>query len=345
MPGEYRLVGYLADWNDWTAERIDAEKMTHLNYAFAKISGDTVHLDSPDKLAEFKKLKKKHPALQTLISIGGWGADGFSDAALTDESRRRFAENAVSLMLDDGFDGLDLDWEYPCSSEAGITSRPEDKWNFTRLLQTLRQKLDWVGGKENRHYLLTAATGATEEYAVGVELVEMAAFLDFINIMTYDLTNGFSTTIGHHANLYPSPLSPGNLSADFAVREHLKAGIPASKINLGCALYGRGWLAESPVNHGLYQPAVKDSHDVYPYRILAAEYIDKNTYRRFWDDTAKAPYLWNGTRFISYEDPESLDWKVRYIKTMGLGGAMFWEYNLDKSQRLLNNLHAGLNSQ
>ncbi|MCX7745715.1 MAG: glycoside hydrolase family 18 protein [Clostridia bacterium] len=338
----YKIIGYLAGWEDWTCDTIDASRVTHINYAFALINDGVVSGGKIEKISELMKIKKKFPHLKTMISIGGWEAEGFSDAALTEESRERFADSAVKFMKQYDFDGVDLDWEFPCSSEAGIKSRPEDKCNFTLLLQKVREKLDHTGKADGKHYLLTIATGALKEYVDNMELDKISKILDFINIMTYDFHSGFADVAGHHANLYTSPVDDGDkMSADKAVADHVDAGVPISKLVLGCAFYGRSWNVPNPDRKGLYQP-ISGGHESYSYQKLISEYINKNGFTRYWDEEAKAPYLWNGERFISYEDEESIGYKVEYIKAKGLGGAMFWEYTQDNNKSLLIKLNEGL---
>ncbi|MCX7711673.1 MAG: glycoside hydrolase family 18 protein [Clostridia bacterium] len=340
---KYKIVGYLADWQDWSAESIDAGKMTHINYAFAQIKDGLVCMNENNRLGEVKRLKKLFPNLRILISIGGWGAEGFSDAAQTEASRGRFADSALAFITSHGFDGVDLDWEYPCLSEAGIKSTPDDKHNFTRLLQKVRQKLDEAEMRDHRRYWLTIASGAMQEHVSHLELDLISEVTDFINVMAYDFHSGLSSFAGHHANLYTSICDDGDrMSVDKAVKEHICAGVPAGKLVLGCAFYGRGWRVVEAENHGLYEFSGDDRSE-HSYSSLSPEYIAKNGYERFWDETAKAPYLWNGERFISYEDTESLGHKTSYIKAKGLAGAMFWEYTQDDKNILLNKLYNDLN--
>ena len=338
----YKIVGYLTGWGEWRADEIDASKMTHINYAFAKITDGVVSGGNDDKLNALKGIKQSFPHLKTVISVGGWGADGFSDAALTDESRSKFADSAVEYMKKNGFDGVDLDWEFPCSSEGEIKSRPEDKENFTLLLAKVRERLDIAGKADGRHYLLTIATNSMDEYIINIELGVIAPLLDFINIMSYDFHHGLSTITGHHTNLYASPSDDGDrMSAEKSVQAHMNAGVPVSKLVLGCAFYGRGWVVPEGSTSGLYK-SVEGAGSEYTYKTLVSQFIDKDGYKRYWDEAAKAPYLWNGSRIISYDDPESLGYKTAFIKSKGLGGAMFWEYSQDDDGILLNKIYDGL---
>jgi chitinase len=350
---KYKIVGYAAGWTDWTKNNIDAEKLTHINYAFATIS-KSGELNIPTKtdsvnLAVLNSLKEKNKDLKIIISIGGWGAEYFSDAAFSDSSRLKFARSAISFMKGLKLDGVDLDWEYPGQIGGGNIFRAEDKENFTLMLKILREQLNVESDKDGRsgdnRYLLTIATGGDTEYMKHTELGIAHQYLDFINIMTYDLYNGLDTVTGHHTGLYQSAKSDllRNSSAD-AVKGHIAAGVPAEKIVLGVAFYGRGWLDVNDKDNGLFQLAGKHislSHDS-----IKTSYINKNGFTRYWDEDAKAPYLWNpeSRTFITYADEESFIHKVNYVKTTGLGGVMFWEYSHDlKEKVLLNTLYKELN--
>ena len=136
-PEEFRIIAYVAGWS--MPATISAEKLTHINFAFARIDGGgRVVFEDPKFATALKSLlalKQQNPRLKVLVSVGGWEADGFSDAALTDESRDVFARSAVGFVRAHGVDGIDLDWEYPGQGVAGIKYRAEDKQNFTQLLK------------------------------------------------------------------------------------------------------------------------------------------------------------------------------------------------------------------
>ncbi|GAB4043697.1 glycoside hydrolase family 18 protein [Spirosoma jeollabukense] len=346
----YVMIGYVSG-NGWTKNQIEAQKLTHINYAFAipAKNGELAPLTTKDaaNLAALTSLRAINKDLKILISVGGWGGcTYFSDAALTEASRRKFANSAVALLKKHKLDGVDIDWEYPGQIGAGNIFRPEDKQNFTLFLKAIRDRLDEAGKVDKRaganHYLLTAATGGDTAFVKHTELGNAQKYLDYVNIMTYDLYHGNDRQTGHHSPLYQSDKVPHARNGSVtAVEGHIQAGVPASKIVLGLPFYGRGWADAKARNNGLYQPA-SGKHSFISYDELVAAFINKNGFTRHWDDVAKSPYLWNPTSriFISYADPESLKNRVDYVKSKHLAGVMFWEYVYDLQQKsaLLNAL-------
>ncbi len=311
--GAPRVIAYVAGWSMPAA--IPAEKLTHINFAFARIddSGHVVFQDAAfgPALESLVALKQRNPALRVLISIGGWEADGFSDAALTEASRAKFAESAVALMRRHGADGLDLDWEYPGQGAGGIKYRPEDKQNFTLLLAELRRALEAVSDVDGRkgadRYLLTIAS-ADREYFEHTEMDRLHVHLDWINVMAYDFFNSLTPTTGHHAGLFASEFAaPGDRNADASIRQHLAAGIPPEKLVLGVPFYGRRFEGVDPLHDGVHRPYAHYGGD-HSHADLVKSFIGRDGFARRWDEKARAPFLWNGATgtFITYEDPESI---------------------------------------
>ena len=352
-PKKYVIIGYVTG-KDVGKQQVEAAKLTHINYAFAVPGPDGTleklsSLDSANLVA-LTSLKAKNKDLKILISVGGWGGcKYFSNAALTEESRLGFANSAIELVKRFKLDGVDIDWEYPDQIGAGNIFRPEDKQNYTLLLKTLREQLDKQALREGRkltnRYLVTTATGVDTAFVNHTELGKAQQYLDFVNIMTYDIYHGNDKVTGHHSNLYQSQKGnhSRNSSAD-GVEGHIKAGVPASKIVLGLPYYGRGSTNVKDQDRALYLPS-SGKHISLDHDELAASYINKNGFVRYWDEEAKAPFLWNAdTRtFISYADEESFTHKIEYVKSKSLAGVMFWEYSHDvKEKKLLNKLYQGL---
>lgn len=344
-----RLIGYVTGRTEmW---RVDAEKLTHINYAFAQVNDEgRIYFRnerSPSHIAQLQALKARNPDLKLLVSVGGWGADGFSDAALTDSSREVFSRSAVEMIEDYALDGIDIDWEFPGQPGPGIKYRPEDKQNFTLMLQSLRMHVDSLSAVRGRrgsdHYLLTIASNDNQRFFDHTEMDRVHEFLDFVNIMTYDMFTSGSPTTGHHTGLYQGgPDAPTRTSED-SVERHLDAGIPPEKIVLGVAFYGRGWKGVQADNNGLFQP-YEEFAGAWGYETILERFTPEKGFVRYWDDAAKAPYLWNpdSTMFISYDDPESLSHKAAFVRDRNLGGMMYWEHSHDTRGVLLDTIHRAL---
>ena len=345
---DLKIIGYVAGYEDFDPAQVDAKKLTHINYAFANIVNGKpkfeLDIDSI-KISKVITLKKTNPNLKVLYSIGGWvWSDKFSHAAAYPEAREQFAISSVQLMKKHGFDGVDLDWEYPGQRGEDNDFRPSDKENFTLLIAEIRKHLEKAGTTDNTHYLLTLATGADQAYIDNTDLGKAHQYLDFINIMCYDYYHGWHYQTGHHANLYPSEKEKftGN-SGQEAIDRFIKIGVPANKLVMGIPFYGRQWGKVSLGKNGLYQNAMSPGIIVPYWDII--EKLKSGNYKKGFDDSAKASYLWNATDsiFISWETPKDIQFKTEYIKENGLGGAMFWEYSLDKDQELLNALFENIN--
>lgn len=332
---DFRVVGYLYGPRMDSLPVLELSGLTHLNYAFANVRPDgRVVLETSDDSVRLRRLvgMRGMEGPRILLSVGGWTwSDYFSDAALTEASRQRFAESAGSLLVAFDLDGLDIDWEYPGQPGEGNVYREEDREHFTWLLASVRAVLDSLEQAHGRTYLLTIAAAAGPEYLKHVEIAQVQALVDFINLMTYDFHGSWTPHTGHHANLYPSSLDPEGISVDGAVRRYLAAGVPGEKLVVGVPFYGRGWRGVRPEHNGRYQPYEASLTEELSFATLQRDYIGRAGFVRYWDEEARAPYLWHAAEriFISYEDTQSLAEKVAYVRAHRLGGLMFWEYSGD----------------
>ncbi len=343
-----RIIAYLiGQYGKISPDGIPAHMLTHINYAFANIKDGkmvTGYENDDRNLEILDRLRQKNRGLKIIISVGGWlWSGGFSDMALTRESRQTFIKSALDFLSKYNLDGIDIDWEYPGLPGNGNPHRPEDKQNFTLLLRELREQLDQLGQKNNKTYILTIAAGANADYLQHIETDKLLQYLDYINLMSYDYAGEWEPFTGHHTNLYVSGLKPSGISSEKVVTTYLNKGIPKEKIVLGAAFYGRGWKDVNKKNKGLFQPGTAAPGD-YSYKTLQEKYINKNGFRRYWDRSAKAPYLWNphSRRFITYDDEKSIKKKCHYIKKKKLGGVMFWEFHDDYQNKLLKTIYRSL---
>lgn len=347
-PARLKVIGYVMDGPQLPP--ISAAKLDAINFAFALVDPQgNVYLPrdtAARSLAGLTALRRDNPRLQVLASVGGWGADNFSEAALTPEARVRFADSIARLVHEHGLDGIDIDWEYPTLPGPGISHRPEDRDNFSLMLEAVRARLDALGrGRgpgQGRHYLLTIAA-ADGEAARGLDLARITPLLDWINLMTYDFYGADSTS--HHTALDRSRLAPADARTTVqAVDEFLAAGVPARKLNVGVAFYGREFEGVEPAHDGVHQRYARQIESV-PWSKLRA--MDgRDGYVRHWDADAQAPYLWNAQarRFVTYDDPRSLAAKAAFVRERGLGGMMYWEHRHDAGDQLLDALRTGLDA-
>ncbi len=293
----HRVVGYVTSWSQGMPE---TDILTTINYAFAHVNDtfDGIRIDNPSRLDSIASLKRSAPGLEVLLSVGGWGSGGFSEMASDSLKRKSFAEACRNLVDRLGLDGIDIDWEYPGSSAAGISSSRADKNNFSLLMRDLRQAL----GEDN---LLTMAAPATVGF---YEFRDVIPYVDFINVMAYDLNR----PPYHHSSLFRSRLS-GDMTADEGIRAHLAAGIPSGKLILGVPFYGHG-------KKGVF-PDFVDFSDIRPEKKMKEEY----------DKIACVPYIVDkeGKMVMTFENERSIARKCRYVLENGLGGIMFWEYGGD----------------
>lgn len=388
-------VGYFNGGGDVTAgpggdiDKLDVRLITHLNYSFGLVYNDEKG-ETNDALKETSKLhqiwlsekvqadlqkipvlRKQNPDLKVLLSVGGWGARGFSGAAATKETRAVFIQSAQEIVAQYGLDGIDLDWEYPVNGAWGLVeSQPADRDNFTALLKELRAAF---GHKK----LVTIAVGANADSPKSwVDVKAIAPVLDYINLMTYDMAYG---TQYFNANLYdstqwPTVAAADKYSADFVVNNYLAAGLKPSQMNLGIGFYGRvpkravepgiDWskpdAQKNPVTQPYFESAQIDlfkslgvdlSKDTYvKYNDIVAKFINdpQKRFTEHWDDQAKVPWLsvqsadGKALFALSYENPRSVAIKADYIKNKGLGGAMFWEYGADDNNQLAKQLAESL---
>ena len=313
----------------------------HISFALIDDRGEA-YWNSAGTESVLKDIRSKNPDLKIVISIGGWGADGFSQAAATKEGRKKFSASAVRIMEEHGLDGIDIDWDYPGSSQADIASAEEDKENFKALIRELRKQIDACG----RGQTLSIAAGALESFLDGTQMDEVQKYLDYVQLMTYDFHGVFTPTTGHHANLYDDGLPIEKLSGDRAVRMFVKAGVPIEKIVLGAAFYGRCWPKAPDINHGLGQvPDAPGVHGCPYHEICRMLETGEGNYSYFWDEVAKAAYLYNGETFISYEDKKALSYKAAYVREQGMKGMMFWEYSEDQTRTLVEHLYTELHKE
>nr|WP_202447892.1 glycosyl hydrolase family 18 protein [Streptomyces sp. SID5468] len=347
-------------------------------------TSDTWNQPIAGNFHQLQELKKKYPNLKVLLSIGGWTySKYFSDAAASDASRKKFVSSCVDMFIKGNipasggyggpgtaagiFDGIDIDWEYPASSggHTGNHYSAADTANFTALLAEFRSELDAQGATDGKHYALAAALPGGQDKVAKVQTDQIGKYLDFGDVMTYDMHGAWDTTgpTNFQDPLYPSandpsnPIPPG--SEKYVIDSVVKAytqgdsaygipgGFPASKVNLGIPFYYRGWTGvPAGSNHGLYQSATGPSAGhalsgnvpgVAMYKELTG--VVDNPSDTFWDPTTQSAWFYDGTNFYGGESDRSIQARADYIHCNGLAGAMMFSlYDLDPQTKLFNDV-------
>ncbi|MBO4299339.1 MAG: glycoside hydrolase family 18 protein [Clostridia bacterium] len=325
---EHYILGYVVDRALESVTREDANRLTHINLAFGVLKDNLLDMRKMQHIDEIRRIRRLNPDIRIVLSIGGWGAGGFSTMARTAQTREAFAASCLRVVEEHGLDGIDIDWEYPCDNSAEIDCDPSDRENFTHLLQALRDAL----GSER---IVSIAAGAGHYFIEDTEMDKVAAICDYVQLMTYDIRSGFQREAGHHTGLFTSPGDRLNGSVQASVEDFMAAGVPREKIVIGAAFYSRRWDGVPNVNHGLFQMSETVGQYGPGYAQLEESFINRNGFTRYWDDDAKAPFLFNGSSLISYDDTESIRLKCEYLKAEGLKGIMYWEHGSDPSRKLL----------
>lgn len=322
------VCAYIYDRNpnfDFDLKNMDMVDI--VNYSFGKVNDD--HTLDTSRLFHLEQiLSLKNASRRVVLSIGGWGCDGFSQAVSTKENTFTFINSIVKFVADKGFDGVDLDWEYPNSGSAGIAFSPEDTPNFTYFLKELRASLN----KINPNLIISVAVGAGLKCCEDIEIKKIVDTIDYLNIMTYDLGHSENGKYRHHTNLYKADDDP-QVSGDQAIKAYHDAGMPYEKIIMGSATYGKVFTL--------------DKNDMpkggYPYFRIEDELANNKDVKFIWDDNAHAPLIiLNENHYVTYDSPRSVKEKCDYIKKHNMAGIMYWEYTSDKNATLLRTMYENL---
>ncbi|KAI0123554.1 family 18 glycosyl hydrolase [Xylariales sp. AK1849] len=348
----YRTVAYFVNWAIYARKHrpqdLPADKLTHILYAFANVRPDSgeVYLtdtwadtdihwegdswnDTGDNLygclKQLNLLKRKNRQLKVLLSVGGWTySSNFKQPASTPQGRAKFAESCVDLIKNLGFDGIDIDWEYP--------QTPAEASDLVALLQAVRNAMDSYSRTlpTPYHFELTVACPAGAQNYEKLDLAAMDRLLDFWNLMAYDYAGSWDTAAAHQANLHPRKdnpqCTPFNTVA--ALEHYTSHGVAANKIVMGMPIYGRAFQGTdgpgssfSGVGEGTWENGVFD------YKKLPLDGATEHA-----DHEAGASWCYNpATRtMVTYDTVDMAKRKTKFLKERGLGGAMWWESSADK---------------
>lgn len=351
-----RVVGYYPAWaGEYTPEDIPYRMLTHLNFAFLEPTSDgevelpDAHDAAPELLEQLRERTAEHEETSFMLSISaGWYSGTFSDAALTAERRRRFARTATEFVQTYDFDGIDVDWEHPDG-----TIRVEDPHHLTLLLEEIRRQLDELGEakerdddeRDGRQYELSMTVAPEPSIADPLEVAKIRDYVDFINVMNYDVNHEGTDYTTHNAPLYPAPVDPNGdrlVSAHDSMQYWAEQPIAREKLTFGVPFYGRSFEAVPSENDGLFQ--LFGESDSETYWNVRENVEPKSHYEYHWHAEAEVPWLYSPEDrvLVSYDDERSIANKTEYVVDDGFGGVMCWELSQDPSNTLIETIHGVL---
>lgn len=282
------------------------------------LPGDIRPADSMIKLAQ------RH-GTKVLLSIGGWTtSDNFPQVSADPHKRAVFAHWCVKHIQNYGFDGIDIDWEFPGYVQHKGT--PQDRFNFTLLLQQVRDSLQTLSAKTGKNYLLSTSLPAAASHLPDIEVQKVAGIVDFINIMTYDLFGPWGQISNHHSALFGPAKGDSARCLDGAFRlYHLDHNVPAEKINLAVVFNGHSYTGCTEI-YTEHQGADKMLFPEGDGILYSQIYQKMDLFERHWDKKAHAPFLVSQSQkmLISFDDEESVALKAGYILRNNARGLVIW---------------------
>nr|XP_012154543.1 PREDICTED: probable chitinase 3 isoform X2 [Megachile rotundata] len=329
---EKKVICYLMDWaakrvgaGKFSPEDIEPNLCTHIIYGLAKLDPKqlTIEDNRQEKfLSRIASLRSK--GLKVLLGLGGWDESGekYSKLAHSSFERQKFARHAAEYVVNHGFDGLDLVWEYPMDCNRGPSS---DRAAFAALLKDLNATF------KSKGLLLSAAVAASKDVIdVAYSIPALVQYLDWIGVMSYDYHGYWDSKTGHIAPLY----DPSDLNVNFSMTYWIEKGVPPSKLLMGVPTYGQSFTLSRETN----TTGAQSSAPGYPGEftksagMLAFYEICDNVKYRDWSaikDPNNGPYATKGDQWVSYDDVSTVMKKAEVIRELNLGGAMIWSLDLD----------------
>ncbi|ORX84086.1 hypothetical protein BCR32DRAFT_291580 [Anaeromyces robustus] len=343
------IVIYLPNYNLGSSNILDFDftNIDVVNYSFFRLN-DNGEPYSTYNSVDFKNkaiyylnndIKKKYPKLRTVLSFGGGSGSGnFGSVLNTDAKIKTVAKNIKNIINELKFDGVDIDWEFP-NNETEIK-------NLLTLLKKLRSYLG-----NNKILTISASASPSKYQGYSNKFVK---YVNWFNIMTYNYAGSWHEYTGYNSPLYsPSKDLNGQKSCHETTSIYINEGVPASRLVIGGAFYGREWKVNSSTNNGYNQVGTTNgcgapgyTNGSWSYKalreqnILSSPKVATSPWIRTWHSDVKSPTLFNPNtnRYISYDDTDSMCERAAYVKKNKFAGVMVWEVGLDYKRELLNRL-------
>ncbi|XP_072500419.1 chitinase-3-like protein 2 [Notamacropus eugenii] len=341
----YKLVCYFTDWAQYRAgqgyfvpDTIDPHLCTHVIYSFANISNNKIIPKEWNDVTQYytlRQLKKRNPNLKTLLAIGGFkfGSKGFHPMVDSSESRSTFIKSVIPFLRYNGFDGLDVDWIFPELNEKPF---------FASLIHELAVAFQEEVKKSQKKKLLLSVGVASGRQIIdnSYDIKDLARNVDFINLLSFDFHGSWDIPLvtGHNSPLKKGSQDQRNsayYNVDYAVNYWKNQGMPGEKIIMGIPMYGRSFTLSTPAsNSGVGAPAnaagtpgqfTAEPGFLAYYEVC--QFLQGATVKRIPEQ--QVPYAVKGNQWVGFDDVESVETKVQYLKNSGLGGAMIWSIDLD----------------
>ncbi|XP_028131818.1 probable chitinase 10 [Diabrotica virgifera virgifera] len=345
-----KVICYFTNWawyrqgdGKYLPSDIDPNLCTHINYGFAVLDPHSLTIKPHDSWADIdnefykKVVEYKSKGIKVLIAIGGWNdslGDKYSRLVNNPQARARFVANVIEFIEKYGFDGLDLDWEYPKCWQVDCEKGPaSDKQGFAALVRELSFSF------RSKGLLLSSAVSPSKAVIdAGYDVPTLSRYFDWIGIMTYDFHGHWDKQTGHVAPLYYYPGDTYDyFNANFSVNYWISKGAPPEKLILGFPLYGQSFSLADPGKRGLNEKTYGPGEAGEFTRaggFLSFYEICERVRKQGWTVTRDpegriGPYATHGNQWVSYDDISEVKRKAQLVKDLGLGGGMIWALDLD----------------